>query len=81
MQFVDALQALKDGKYMCLDAWEASLGYLVLMPDMPYIWKIIPMPNPNAGTHTFSLEDLCADDWVLYPKAVKLEEVKQEDAA
>lgn len=78
MLFADALKELRNGKYMCRDAWDAALGYLVLMPDMPYIWKILPMPNPNAGTHTFSLEDLEAEDWIVYPKAPKVEDVVVE---
>lgn len=63
MLFSEALEALKEGKNVARESWLENDGYLALMKGMKHVWKIIPHPNPNAGNHVFSVEELSADDW------------------
>lgn len=63
MLFAEALQALKEGKNVAREVWQEADGFLALMRGMKHIWKIIPHPNPNAGNHILSVEELEADDW------------------
>lgn len=63
MLFEEALTMLKDGKSMCRAVWPLEEGYLQIMPGMKYVWKIVLLPNPNAGNFIFSVEDFTADDW------------------
>lgn len=65
MLFAEALAALKEGKNIAREGWEESEGYLALMRGMKHVWKVIPFPNPNAGNHILSVEELQADDWKL----------------
>lgn len=65
MLFQDALCALQEGQYVNRSAWNDG-GYLVLMPGMLTIWKIIIQPTPNAGNYLFTLADFNADDWNIY---------------
>lgn len=65
MLFTEALQELKTGKYLVRESWEEKDGYIVFMPGMTHCWKILPHPNPNAGNHIFSMEEMCAEDWKL----------------
>lgn len=71
MLFKEALELLHEGKPMHRCAWPIDEGYLSLMPGMKHVWKVILVPNPNAGNFIFSLEDFEADDWKEYdvPKA------------
>jgi hypothetical protein len=66
MLFQEALHLLKSGSYIARDCWKPEEGYLSLMPGMKHIWKILPHPNPNAGNHILSVEELDANDWNLY---------------
>lgn len=70
MQYMEAMQALKDGKMIVRECWDDSNGYLKLMYGMPYVWRVIINPA-NAGSFSFSMDEICADDWVLFPKEVK----------
>ena len=63
MLFSEALQQLQNGLAMRRNAWAASEGYLMLMPGMKHVWKVMMEPNPNAGNFIFSVEDFLADDW------------------
>ena len=53
------------GKFAKRGIWTKEDGYLVLMPDIKLIWKIITTPMPNAGGYPFTIDDILADDWVL----------------
>lgn len=66
MKFVEALELLKDGKCISRSGWSEDDGYLVVMKGMKYIWKIITKPQPNAGNHFLSVEELGATDWIEY---------------
>lgn len=66
MLLQDALKLLKDGKCIVRDGWKEDHGYLVLMPRMEYVWRILFNPNPNAGSFAFSVEEIMADDWKEY---------------
>lgn len=72
MLFKEALGQLKKGQAMRRTAWAESEGYLKILPDMGYVWKIVTQPNPNAGNYIFSIADFDGDDWVKYeaPKPV-----------
>lgn len=76
MLFTDALNELKAGKYMRRTNWTREEGYIVFMPGMIHAWKIIPHPNPNAGNHIFSVEEMTASDWeVIDPVFFSVHEV------
>ncbi len=60
--------------------WVPQDGYLVLMPGMKYVWKIVLEPTPNAGNYIFSVEDLEALDWDVYAGRTD-EKKKEEDKA
>ena len=63
MLFTEALEHLKEGKYISRPTWNITGEYIVLMPGMPYIWKILTQPNPNAGNWLPLMDDLLATDW------------------
>lgn len=63
MLFNDALKALLDGKYVMRNAWKQTGEYVILLPGMQYIWKILTKPNSNAGNWLPLIVDLMADDW------------------
>ncbi len=73
MLFQEALTRLDAGVPMHRACWTAEDGYLSLMPDMKYVWKIVLIPNPNAGNFIFSVEDFLADDWQEYKGVVEAE--------
>ena len=71
MLFADALVALQAGEYVWRPSW-ATLpdykgDYLVLLKDIPFIWKILTTPVPNAGNWLPSIADLIATDWEICP--------------
>lgn len=63
MLLQEAIENLKAGKQMHRAAWKYEEGYLSLMPGMTHVWKVVIIPQTNAGNFIFSLEDLLADDW------------------
>jgi hypothetical protein len=63
MLLQEALQELKNGARLYRKGWNIQDGYVVLLPGMKHVWKIVLQPQPNAGNFIFSFEDLCADDW------------------
>ena len=63
MLFADALVQLQAGVPMRRAAWSIDEGYLQLMSGMKHVWKIMLVPNPNAGNFIFSMEDFLGDDW------------------
>lgn len=67
MNFTEALAQLQLGKYVKRSSWED--GYCALMPSMNSIWRILIVPNPNAGNYLPLLADLLADDWEVLPQA------------
>lgn len=65
MLFAEAVQALKDGKMVARKGWVEQEGYLIFLSGMNHVWKIITSPQPNAGNHIFSMNELSADDWEI----------------
>jgi hypothetical protein len=63
MLFSDALELMEQGETVCREAWSLEDGYLKFMPGMKFVWKIVLLPNPNAGNYIFSVEDFKACDW------------------
>jgi len=64
MNFNEALDSLKNGKYVKRTNWDD--GYCCLMPDQAYIWRILTKPNANVGNFLPLLADLTANDWETY---------------
>ena len=79
MIFTDALSHLQDGVPMRRAAWPVDEGYLQLMPGMKHVWKIMLVPNPNAGNFIFSVEDFNSDDWHEFTVPAEPIEVAVED--
>ena len=69
MLLKEALEALKSGAQLYRTGWDPQDGYIVFMPGMTHIWKIVLKPQPNAGNYIFSMEDLEASDWELFSVA------------
>ena len=65
MLFMEALENVIEGKYVTRNAWDSTGEYIILLPGMPYIWKILTQPQANAGTWTPLVADLEADDWKI----------------
>ena len=63
MNFTEALNSMKDRKYVKRAAWED--GYCCIMPHMNSIWKIMHKPAPNCGMYQQTIEDLETTDWEL----------------
>lgn len=87
MNFQEALVELKARKPMYRKGWEPQDGYVVFMPGMSHVWKIVLKPQPNAGNFMFSVEDYDANDWDVFvmPEASiavgELDPESQPDAA
>lgn len=82
MLFQEALACLQAGDAMRRSAWPTAEGYLKILPGMKHVWKIVLLPNPNAGNFIFSIEDFLSDDWVkVDPVEPFPEEEKKEEAA
>ena len=69
MNFSDALVGLISGKYLQREKWKTTGEYVILLPGMPHIWKILVQPNPNAGNWLPLTEDLAAQDWIIVDPA------------
>jgi hypothetical protein len=81
MLFKDAIVQLQGRIPMHRTGWNPQDGYIILMPGMAYIWKIVLQPAPNAGNYIFSLEDFLAEDWEVYtPPLPCIEEEKAPEA-
>lgn len=81
MLFSEALEQLQKGKVMCRQAWSLQDGYLKLMPGMKFVWKIVLLPNPNAGNYIFSVEDFLECDWKEFEMPKEPIEEKISEAA
>jgi hypothetical protein len=82
MQLTDAIGQLQSGAQLHRTGWNPQDGYIVLMPGMSHVWKIVLKPQPNAGNYIFSMEDLTANDWELFSVArPSIIDVEIEDAA
>jgi hypothetical protein len=69
MNFQEMISALKNGKLARRESWTETDGFLVLMPSMKYVWKILVAPTPNAGNHGFCVEEFLAEDWMVFEAA------------
>lgn len=79
MKFLEAVEALKDGKQVVRTGWKKEEGYLTFMPGMKNIWKITLTPTVNAGNNLFSVEDFLADDWEIANFEEKCNEEHKHD--
>ncbi len=68
MLFEEALKHLVAGEYVQRNAWKATAEYVISLPGIPYIWKIITQPAPNAGNWLPTISDLMADDYEVIKK-------------
>lgn len=78
MLFSEALVQLKERVPVYRTGWQPQDGYLVFMPGMTYVWKIVLQPSPNAGNYIFSVADFEGEDWEVYKENEALVEVAQE---
>ena len=74
MLFKEALDYLQEGKFMRRAAWPIEEGYLALLAGMGHVWKIVLLPNPNAGNFIFSMADFLGDDWHEFSQPLVAEE-------
>jgi hypothetical protein len=85
MQLQEAIEHLKSGAQLHRTGWNPQDGYVVLMPGMSHVWKIVLSNPPNAGNYIFSMEDLTASDWELFfvakPDAIEAEVEIEKNAA
>lgn len=82
MLFKEALELLKSGEAMRREAWPMDEGYLKILPGMKHVWKIVLVPNPNAGNFIFSIEDLDEDDWKKFEMpGIDIEACKEVEKA
>ena len=81
MLFAQAMEALNEGKYVTRAAWNGTGEYVVLMPGMQNLWKILTVPNPNAGMFNPLVADLNADDWMEYDRVKAVQAVETAEAA
>lgn len=81
MQLQEALVQLKARHPMYRTGWNPQDGYIVFMPGMSHVWKIVLTPQPNAGNYIFSMEDLHASDWEIYSgtKPVEVEAISSAE--
>ncbi len=63
MLFIEAMGSLLEGKYVSRTAWDNTAEYIILLPGVQYIWKIITQPSPSCGNWLPLVADLLADDW------------------
>lgn len=63
MNFMEALQQLQFRKFVKRPGW--TDGYICFMPEMKSLWKIIIVPQPNAGNWMPLVEDFLAQDWEI----------------
>ena len=57
------MKEMQEGKYLTRTSWTDG-SYLVLLPQMQYVWKIAIQPNPAAGNWLPLVVDILADDWI-----------------
>jgi hypothetical protein len=81
VNFNEALNALQSGRPVARELWPLEEGYLKLMEGMKFVWKIVLLPNPNAGNYIFSLEDFLANDWKEFVMPGEAVEAEVEVAA
>lgn len=67
MLFQDVIKALKEGKYVSRNAWTDG-SYLIFLPGMQSVFKVIVQPAPNVGNYLWLTADFDADDWQIYEK-------------
>ena len=79
MLFQEALVQLKGRVPVYRKGWQPQDGYLVFMPGMTHVWKIVLHPNPNAGNYIFSVEDLEASDWEVFKVEEAVEDMCEEE--
>ena len=80
MTFDEAFKELLKGKYVTRSTWNDG-SYLVLLPGIPNIWKIITTPQPNVGGWPATKADYQADDYVFIPLDVIPTAVPEVQAA
>lgn len=67
MLFENAINALMEGKYVARTTWTDG-SYLVFLPGMQSVFKVIVQPTVNVGNYLFLVADFKADDWQVFSK-------------
>ena len=72
MIFEEAVKHVVNGEYIQRNAWTSTGEYVVGLPGIPYMWKILPnsVPNPSAGNWMPCIADLMADDYQVMKKVL-----------
>lgn len=79
MTFQEALKAMLERKQVARSAWDGIGEYIVVMPGMQHVWKIMTQPNPNAGNWLPLVEDMLSTDWQIFDNVEdKVEELAAE---
>ena len=68
MIFAEMLKELHANRSARRTSWDeegANSGYVVIMPGMAHVWRILVKPTPNAGNYMPNIADLEADDWEI----------------
>jgi Protein of unknown function (DUF2829) len=68
MTFEEALKYLVSGEYVQRSEWLVTGEYVISLPGIPYIWKILTTPTPNAGNWLPTIADLMAEDYEVVNK-------------
>lgn len=76
MLFNEAFKALTEGKYVTRRAWSETNEYLVIMPMMTTIFKVLNKPNPNVGNWLPFVSDYLAEDWILLDDLIAEQKAK-----
>ena len=66
MKVLEALDQLNQLPAIRRDKWPKSEGYLIKLPDAPFVLKVLVEPKLNLGVHALSLEELACDDWEMF---------------
>ena len=63
MNFTEALEHLQLGLPIVREKWTQADGYLVSLPAINSIWRILVGPPVNAAVYPFTVEEYLATDW------------------
>ena len=63
MLFMEALELMKNRKFVTRPSMKDAGEYICLMPAMPLLWMIKTVPHANAGTWAPTVQDYVATDW------------------
>lgn len=71
MNFLEALEKLQAGELLAREIWASSGEYLVLLPGMQYVLKVLHQPQSQLANWfgSATLTDIIATDWKIVEQA------------